>query len=601
MCCTAVFRPSKDPYVYFSPDLLQRIGLSSGESKFHGLQAECFEDLINRDWTRRIWTYQEVLLSRNPIVICGKAQVHWSRVVLSMLWLNYLGNGVLPTGTQSWIQVAIARKGLMRKMSSSSYDHSSHGGPSMGASQPPLNSAVARSEEIDPMDNVSCSVYLAFLVRVHRFSVYFAILSFAAFAAVASILFAFSFLSPVPINGRRFHTSELALALCACLVLTGLMAIAVGVQRVKVWRPIYRKPSKQMRSANNIDGFLEAVITRKCSRPEDKAFGLQAVVSIKAGRQLPPPDMTTSLGNIYQQFTKSLYYATEDLRFLSMAAITEICGEVGIYGQPSWVPDWSLAPDVGVEWLDPFRVAPARPGGIFLGTHSEPMNMHQLLTTKSFCEFQDGSLPKIVIRGYHYCTVADTFKFESTSEKYDETEHDKHLRNIRSIHTLIQARSSSIIFIKSISATPFDILEISSYLSFISVSSVAPSSAVMHILCLSRKINRSSFRSLAVLLARFMCALPTFLLSMSYSNFLRLKKRHTLFSGALLMASMLDDLLGVHITICSRFAEENKNVFAGILPQDENAQQQKVVGLCSPDVEAGDVVIITSGPPQQPL
>ncbi len=37
-------------------------------------------DLINRDWFKQVWTIQEVVMGRDPIVLCGKKSIRWSNL-----------------------------------------------------------------------------------------------------------------------------------------------------------------------------------------------------------------------------------------------------------------------------------------------------------------------------------------------------------------------------------------------------------------------------------------------------------------------------------------------------------------------------------------
>lgn len=45
-------------------------------------------DLAERDWTRRSWTYQELLLALTPVIVCGDAHLSWDIFVLSITDLS---------------------------------------------------------------------------------------------------------------------------------------------------------------------------------------------------------------------------------------------------------------------------------------------------------------------------------------------------------------------------------------------------------------------------------------------------------------------------------------------------------------------------------
>ncbi|KAF7510993.1 hypothetical protein GJ744_005539 [Endocarpon pusillum] len=42
---------------------------------------EGLQDLLCREWIRRIWTYQEIILAKNPVVICGDRMVTWTQLI----------------------------------------------------------------------------------------------------------------------------------------------------------------------------------------------------------------------------------------------------------------------------------------------------------------------------------------------------------------------------------------------------------------------------------------------------------------------------------------------------------------------------------------
>jgi hypothetical protein len=49
---------------------------------------EDLANLLNRVWVERIWTYQEILLASNPVVVCGHRHLHWSRLIWGILFLD---------------------------------------------------------------------------------------------------------------------------------------------------------------------------------------------------------------------------------------------------------------------------------------------------------------------------------------------------------------------------------------------------------------------------------------------------------------------------------------------------------------------------------
>lgn len=46
------------------------------------------DELLDRDWIRRAWTYQEIILASNPVVVCGEKSISWSRLHRGLSYLN---------------------------------------------------------------------------------------------------------------------------------------------------------------------------------------------------------------------------------------------------------------------------------------------------------------------------------------------------------------------------------------------------------------------------------------------------------------------------------------------------------------------------------
>jgi hypothetical protein len=62
------------PHVSAWPDILLKYRLPAvGEPVWHALQA-----LFSRQWFYRLWTLQEVVLARDPIVLCGSRYIDWN-------------------------------------------------------------------------------------------------------------------------------------------------------------------------------------------------------------------------------------------------------------------------------------------------------------------------------------------------------------------------------------------------------------------------------------------------------------------------------------------------------------------------------------------
>src|SRR5258708_3256324 len=73
-------------------------------------------DILEREWIRRIWAFQEILLASNPVIVCGAKHLPWSRFTLSIIFINSTENissffSTTPS-TLSWRGILFSRAQL---------------------------------------------------------------------------------------------------------------------------------------------------------------------------------------------------------------------------------------------------------------------------------------------------------------------------------------------------------------------------------------------------------------------------------------------------------------------------------------------------------
>jgi hypothetical protein len=56
---------------------VHRLGFKSSGPDY---KSEAIEDLTDRDWFKRMWTMQELVMAREPIVICGEKTIRWNNL-----------------------------------------------------------------------------------------------------------------------------------------------------------------------------------------------------------------------------------------------------------------------------------------------------------------------------------------------------------------------------------------------------------------------------------------------------------------------------------------------------------------------------------------
>ncbi|KAF2660000.1 hypothetical protein K491DRAFT_649926 [Lophiostoma macrostomum CBS 122681] len=272
-------------------------------------------------WITRIWTFQEVLMPNNPIVVCGLSQIAWSRLELSIAFLASIrtpgftvnirtwDNRHLRSG-EKWLNVVFARDAYRTKVKDSS-KHNSH------------------------LRN-----YWLFCIsigRAHRNLNTLLILVFFTF--VWSIYFAM----------YKPRGGQLATSLFWLIIGTPVAIVGAGLSVHVLFYTFAPGPSfynlavlhKSVTSRINRDfrtRILTALCTRNATDPRDFSFGIRSVLQrshLGTQLQLPPADYSISKAEAYKQFTMRFFQGQRVTKLLPLA-LQHRCE-----GAPSWVPDFS--------------------------------------------------------------------------------------------------------------------------------------------------------------------------------------------------------------------------------------------------------------------
>jgi hypothetical protein len=334
-----------------------------------------------------MWTYQEILLASNPVIVCGESHIQWSRLALSIVSIHF------DEKIESWIpkfpiwsRLVIGRISLGETNRSSSHSQSNQ------------------------MENIQA--YQLFITKVLDYyntamtSLFVLELFFFAGSATCIVTL-------VPKTSYLRQRAGWLTLLIIFLVFLLLHAIGywirhfrpplgagglVGVRERRIEIPI---------TENLIDG----AISRKAKEPKDKAFALHAILQQSLTEKLPTPDYNLSTGQVYKSFSRHLIEATNSLDILVPAAWK------GYPGQPSWTPDWTQLTQGSLDlWQNHQRLLPI----------SKPYWVWDLTRNRSVLK----------VRGLHISNVSSGFKFQKTSDKYLEDEKGIHFMNFAMILAL---------------------------------------------------------------------------------------------------------------------------------------------------------------------
>lgn len=307
-----------------------------------------FQALLDVEWLRRSWTFQELILASNPVFVCGSVCVTWAQLRSG---LRLCPARLKPSRRpQRLVQIEVRL---------------------------PSNSLKLSDEKdslfFEPLDSwktlFSTWYYVERPVEWHE-KVFRRINSprcdptGSAIRLWSVASYQRHFFDPREILARVMFFSTCTLVfLSACLWMTSifvnvffymlviffgliLLVITILVEMDR-WQT-YRQPNVELwpttQNIEPMEAVIQALRERHCDRAHDKAYALYGVLR-SYGIILPSPDYGKSPGQVYKDLFIRL---VQRRRFLINLLIDVGPQQLGL---PSWVPDWSNIQER--FWLDP--------------------------------------------------------------------------------------------------------------------------------------------------------------------------------------------------------------------------------------------------------
>jgi hypothetical protein len=270
------------------------------------------EHLLNHGWTTRAWTYQEIMLAKRPIIVCGNQNINWDKFIRGIHCTNKVFLKVpVSSSFDRWITLV---------------DHW-------------LRLNHPWDDDDDGATNYA-SFYLhgVGMSRLIHIFIFLVTLLLLWPPAIYLILVIISLnISPI---FSRIVICWITLAPTVCLM---LIPFATLYTPTSIF-PREEKPTPV--SANSLAwrSILRSLRSRRASNPRDQARALYGILK-RQGVDLTNPSASRSVGEVYADlFRDLLSWRKESLRLIIESGISEM------ESKPSWVPDWSTAVDRC--WLD---------------------------------------------------------------------------------------------------------------------------------------------------------------------------------------------------------------------------------------------------------
>jgi hypothetical protein len=386
-------------------------------------------NLLDRSWIARIWTFQELLLSSNPIVVCGDHHLVWSKLVWGLLFVQASGledeySEKLSSILLVWLRLAFTRTRLSTSQT--------------------FGLVQSHAELLDSPTVEAMQRYQSFVWDIISRNNKLRNLGLATFCALIILL-------PIAalVMGRSSVENSLGGFLVGFVMTLNSIVLLPLLFIWSFFSPSFLKQRRRRRDYLAED-LSYGILSRKATDPKDMAFGVYGVLQKFDGIEMLPPDYSRTVGEIYLSFC---------VRLLPMHrfSLLRIAAMKTMPGQPSWVPDWSnefppeirrydtptyQTPDLSKKLDHATQLLLNLPG--FGSTSSRHHDMIQEVDnrqayTQTNPWIWDPSVSHILkVRGIHLGTITSVHRFQEAKEIFSEDQRPIHLGNLESMVAFVK-------------------------------------------------------------------------------------------------------------------------------------------------------------------
>ncbi|KAI1774057.1 heterokaryon incompatibility protein-domain-containing protein [Hypoxylon cercidicola] len=281
---------------------------------------ETLKDFFSREWAYRVWTLQEAILAKNPVICCGQNVLEWRSIIYSIAYLE-------------------------------------HASQNYGVALPEANFGVWRNivllwlfvnPEGRPQDRLDNS--LTSDITLQRFMPEY-----------------WGFLDGIALRHRRLAFIALTTQIIGWYVIIFLIQWTIGTGSIRAQLvgavivlialifvgifladPVFRWPVNFPRETIKRDldipsAVLHELCARQATNPRDKFYGMYAIFS-RLDVQLSPPNYSRTPEEVHREAFLALLSWTDSLGLLLCSS-----GRKSEY-ESSWVPDWGE--DITQKWFE---------------------------------------------------------------------------------------------------------------------------------------------------------------------------------------------------------------------------------------------------------
>lgn len=335
--------------------------------------------LLNREWMERAWTFQEIVLASNPVIVCGEEAISWAQLQLGLDCLDQMRPSFVgssrstgPTGWsaryylfkgwaiskdirtmsdwEKWVDESVGKSEVSQRWSNLFQVWRTVSRPTgwngrAFRSVPKLNSTEHNDNDLQ---NGGSTKYVSVKEYEGQFStrkiwnrarlvilppyVGFMTILFSAIAVPAIA---------IPATGDfRFGLFDDELSyffifrIASRLITLNLLPFIVYVSLALGYPTIGTHAWFDIDAASGLVAIIRVLRDRKAQEAHDKSFATHGVLE-RLGVSVPQPDYKKPLGKVYHELYAELVKREPSY----IALLSDVKGSV-LQGAPSWVPDW---------------------------------------------------------------------------------------------------------------------------------------------------------------------------------------------------------------------------------------------------------------------
>lgn len=362
-----------------------RLALKGQYTTFNDLK-----ELLASEWITRLWTYQEIILASNPIVVCGHSHLAWYHLERSLLFLELTPFFDDYDITERWTSVVWSRERLR-------------------------SSTVASL----PFTLSELQLFCNFVKMVTtKWERCIMTVFFVSLTMITTVLIIAGLERGMPQKIRL----TMVIVFCILFLAATMFFVLARSYRFEV--------STERRKRAVKEDFTDALYSRNATVSKDMAFGMWAVME-RGGTNLPPPDYSNSVGDIYRLFTTRMSQFTHSLDSVLIAAARSSDG------QPTWVPDWST--NRNHDWINSeYKAQTTDECGYYTFESTWHAFLHTIIPIKELLAIRQQprfsfDTTEMILKLYarEIGKIRTCLHFQPTNETFVESERGVHLENLR--------------------------------------------------------------------------------------------------------------------------------------------------------------------------